>query len=139
MIVIAWGVGLGVLVLIWMLAAALDQRLQALLALTGRIEARLRAVQGQETAMARTLDEALADITALGTVADGISAAVTAIIAQEADIARQLREALASGDPAKVTAVVDALEANTARLETQRQALVDAVTANTPAPPDITV
>jgi hypothetical protein len=81
----------------------------------------LTALAVKEGQMAKTLDDVQADVTAQTTV---VSSVVTLLQGLKA----QLDVAIASGNPAKVQAVADALEANTT-------ALANAVAANTPAQP----
>jgi hypothetical protein len=67
-----------------------------------------------------TLDDLIAKVTALTAVDDSVVALLT-------DLKDKLDAAIASGDPAKIQAISDALGEQTQRL-------ADAVTANTPTP-----
>lgn len=69
--------------------------------------------------MAATLDDLVTKVTNLKTVDDSVVALLQGLSAQ-------LKAAIAANDPAKIQAVADALDAQTAELS-------DAVTANTPA------
>lgn len=53
------------------------------------------------------------------------------------DLRQQLADAIAAGDPAKLQAVLDALDTITTTNATNKQATVDAVLANTPPPPPV--
>lgn len=85
------------------------------------LEKYLAAILQEIQRMAKTIDDVLADTTAQTTVVKSVVSLLT-------DIAKQLKDAIASGNPAKIQAAADALEANT-------QALADAVAANTPGGP----
>ncbi len=78
-----------------------------------RILARLEAIMA-------TLDDIVAKVTALTTVDDSVVALLQ-------DLKAKLDAAIASGDPAKIQAISDAIGAQTDRLSA-------AVTANTPTP-----
>jgi len=95
--------------------------LYALRLAVARVEEKVDRILAKEIRMAKTLDDVLADVTAQTTV-------VQSVLTLIEGLKQQLADALASGDPAKVQAVLDGLEANTASLSA-------AVTANTPAPP----
>ena len=66
-----------------------------------------------------TLDDVVNKVTDLGSVEDGVVTLLT-------DVKTKLDAAIASGDPAKIQQISDALGA-------QKQKLADAITANTPA------
>jgi hypothetical protein len=102
----------------------IENKLDLVLALLGVLK------QGESGLMAN-LDDVLAQVTAMKDVEDGLGTALDQIIAQEADIKARLDAAIASGDPAKVQAVSDALGAQTADLQAKKQRVLDAVTANT--------
>ena len=71
--------------------------------------------------MALTLDDLLTKVTNLTTVDDSL-------VALCQGLSEQLKAAIAANDPAKIQAVADALDAETAKITA-------AVTANTPAAP----
>jgi hypothetical protein len=73
--------------------------------------------------------------TALTSVTDSVKTVADEIIAQEAQIAADLKAALANQDQAGLQAVADALDANVAKLTTERDAIAAAVAANTVAQP----
>lgn len=86
-----------------------------------RIEIRIAVAYGKEVEILATLDDVTA---AVAEQTDVVQSAVTLLDS----LHQQLQDALASNDPAAIQAVVDSIEAN-------KQALADAVAANTTTPP----
>lgn len=82
-------------------------------------------IEGKVGKIMATLDETLAEVTAERTQIDSLSTLTSGI-------KKQLDDILAGQLPADVQAKVDALFRG---VEANKQAVVDAINANTPAPP----
>ncbi len=80
----------------------------------------LKEILHKENKIMATIQDVQAAVAAESTVDDSIIALLNGIV-------QQLKDAQASGDPAALDAVVQGIQANTAKLQA-------AVTANTPAP-----
>jgi len=85
--------------------------------------------------MPATFDDVIAQVNGLTDVDTGLSAVIDTDVALLTDLKTRLDAALAAGtlDPAKVQAVSDALGSHINNLAGNKQRLIDAVTANTPA------
>ncbi len=80
-----------------------------------------------------TIDDVLTQVASLTDVDSGLSQVIDQIIAQDTDLKARLDAAIASQDPAKLQAVSDGLAQSIADLSAKKQAIIDAITANTPA------
>lgn len=96
-------------------------------------------IENQENTMALIddlqgkMDAANASIQKNTDLDDSIIAMLTAETQQIKDLKAALDAAIAAGDPAKLQAVSDAMDALIAKSDAEAQKKADAVTANTPA------
>lgn len=81
------------------------------------------------------IDELKADVAAGKTVQASAIALLQGITAQNSALVQQLKDAIAAGlSPAELTDIVAKFDETNTEMDAQRQALADAVTANTPTP-----
>lgn len=107
------------------------------------IEAKLDEILSKEIQMAADIAGIRAEmaqlVTSVAGITDVATAAVTAlngVSAQNADLRAQLADALARGaDPAVIQPILDQFDAQQAALDASKQALANAIVANTPAQP----
>lgn len=89
--------------------ARIEQKLDALSRWALKFDATLSRVAQMENIEMATLDDLVAEVTAQKTIIGSVKTLI-------AGLQQQLADAIASGDPAKVQAVLDQLKANDADL-----------------------
>lgn len=80
-----------------------------------------------------TIDDVIQQVTGLTDVDAGMDIVLQQIIDQDTDLKKRLDAAIAGNDPAKLQQVSDALGKAISDRTRQKQAVIDAVTLNTPA------
>jgi excinuclease UvrABC nuclease subunit len=107
-----------------------------------QILARLQSLQRQEHREMTQLTDIQAKLVTLRADVEGETDVVTSVKtllegqnALLVSLRQQLADAIANNDPVALQAVLDAIDTITVTNATNKQATVDAVVANTPAPP----
>lgn len=80
-----------------------------------------------------TLDDAIAQAQANNDLEDSIEIVIDQLIAQDTDYFNRLKAA--GQDPVKIQQVLDLMAANNAKVTAKKQAIMDAIQANTESPP----
>lgn len=114
---------------------ALPRQLANIEARLGDIESWLAAIHHKEKVVMKEFDELIAEVEQMSTVQEGIAAQVDATVAFEHDLKTKLDAALAGPtvDVEAIKSASAALAARRAGFEQNKQALADAIVANTPA------
>lgn len=110
-----------------------QQKLDAVLSRIGVLETQGQHLMVTLADIKAQSDALVANIAAESTVDDSIIELLNGIAATNAALKQQLADAIASGDPAALQAVLDALTAANAATDANKAKIVAAVTANTPA------
>ena len=105
----------------------IHRHLKQVLANQEKIMASLADIQASNVAL-------IAAVKAEDDVVDGAVVLINGLAKSMVDIKAQLAAAIASNDPVAMQAVVDSMTATIGDVNAKKQALADAVAANTPAP-----